>query len=252
MAFPRPAPLVPRPRSEAGIFETILIWEDRPIELEAHLARLDASARALFGRPAPDSSELVLENSRGGGIGRLRLDLQPGADGSLKASVIVAPFDPANVFPAPPLGTDLGSIVVDRGYGDHKWIDRDMLSRAEATVGPGAAPLLVAPGGTVFEASRANVFAVRDGVLVTPPLDGSILPGVARTGVIETAAELGVECREVRIDLDTLLAGEEIFLTGSLRGVEPVSSVDGTVFPVTGPVSAALADGLKRRWLARA
>jgi para-aminobenzoate synthetase/4-amino-4-deoxychorismate lyase len=244
-----PVPIVTTPRREAGVFETMLVWEDQPIELEAHLARLDASARQLFGRPAPDSRELVLANSRGGGVGRLRLDLRPTADGSLRTSVIVSPFDRQNVFPAPPLGTDLKSILVDRGYGDHKWIDRDMLTRAEATVGAGAAPLLVGPDETVLEASRANVFAVRGGTLVTPPLDGSILPGVARTGVLETAAEIGIECSEARIDLRTILQADQIFLTGSLRGVEPVRSLDDTDFPVAGPVTLALAEGLRRRWL---
>jgi branched-subunit amino acid aminotransferase/4-amino-4-deoxychorismate lyase len=241
-------PIVSSPRADAGVFETILIWDDQPVELDAHLVRLAGSARALFGSEPPDGRRLVLDHSRGGGIGRLRLDLQPTASGALKASVIVAPFDPLNVFPVPPRTTDLASIVLDRGYGEHKWADRDVLTRAEAAVGPGAAPLLVGADGTVFEASRANIFAVRDGGLLTPPLDGSILPGVARAGVLATAAELGIEHSEERLDLEALQGADEVFLTGSLRGVEPVRALDGTEFEVAGPVSTALAEALKRRW----
>lgn len=241
-------PIASSPRVDAGVFETILIWDDRPVELDAHLARVAASTRALYGGDPPDGRRLIVDHSRGGGVGRLRFDLQPTAAGALKASVIVAPFDRRNVFPAPPLGTDLATMVVDRGYGDHKWIDRDILSRAEAAAGPGAAPLLVDTAGTVLEASRANIFIVRDGHLVTPPLDGSILPGVARAGVLDEAVKLGVETREERLDLEALRASEEVFLTGSLRGVEPVRSLDGARFELAGPVSTALATALKQRW----
>jgi para-aminobenzoate synthetase/4-amino-4-deoxychorismate lyase len=249
MGSSRSAPMVSSPRPDAGVFETILIWEDRPIELDAHLERLTASTRALFGEYPPDGRALVLAHSRGGGTGRLRLDVQPTAGGRLKATVMVAPFDPANVFPVPPLGTALTSVVVDRGYGDHKWIDRDMLTRAEAAVGPAAAPLLVGPEGRVFEATRANVFVVRGGKLLTPPLDGSILPGVARAGVLAVAADLGIELSEERLDLDLLREAEEIFLTGSLRGVEPVVALDGTEVPPPGPVCVALSAALRERWL---
>lgn len=245
----QPVPLNSSPRPGAGIFETILIWEGRPIELDAHLARLADSARRLFGAEPPPCRDLVLDHSRGGGIGRLRLELQPTPAGRLTTAVIVAPFDRRNVFPAPPLATDLRSILVDRGHGEHKWIDRDMLTRAEAAVGPNAAPLLVGPGGVVFEASRSNVFAVRDGLLLTPPLDGSILPGVARTGVLAAAAELGLDWREQRLDLDAVLHAEEVFLTNSLRGVEPVRSLDEAEFEIDGPTSRALAADLERRWL---
>lgn len=248
MATSGSAPIVSTPRPDAGVFETILIWENRPIELDAHLERLGASARTLFGADPPDGRQLVLDHSRGGGVGRLRLDLRPADDGRLKASVIVAGFDRQNVFPEPPLGTELASLIVARGYGDHKWIDRDMLTRAEAAAGPGVAPLLVDAEDTVLEASRANIFAVAGGRLLTPPLDGSILPGVARAGVLAEAAGLGIEVREERLDLETLRGAEEVFLTGSLRGVEPVRSLDGEPFELGGPVSAALAAALKRRW----
>lgn len=249
MASLHTVPLNSSPRPGTGIFETILIWEDRPIELDAHLARLSSSARRLFGADPPGCRDLVLNHSHGGGVGRLRLELQPTASGRLKTSVIVAPFDRRNVFPEPPLRTKLESIVVDRGYGEHKWIDRDMLTRAEAAVGPGAAPLLVGADGVVFEASRSNIFAVRDGLLITPPLDGAILPGIARTGVLALAAELGICCREERLDLGVMLSAEEIFLTNSLRGVEPVGSLDGTQIKGEGPVSRELKAALKKRWL---
>ena len=237
------------PDTRAGVFETILIFEDRPIELGAHLERLERSVRALYGQETPAAArEQVLASSRGGWLGRLRLTVEPGRDGGLRSSVVVAPFDPNNVFPTGPFATALRSFPVERGWGEHKYADRDLLARAEASVGPGSAPLLVLADGEVLEASRANLFIVRAGALLTPPLEGSILPGVARAAVIEEAAEIGVALREETLTLDDLRAADEVFLTGSLRGVEPIREIDGEPIPADGPVTTALAAALRTRW----
>jgi para-aminobenzoate synthetase/4-amino-4-deoxychorismate lyase len=241
----------PRPDARAGVFETILVFEDRPIELEAHLRRLGASVRALYGQEPPAAArDQVLAGCRGGWLGRLRLTVEPDRAGELHSSIVVAPFDPNNVFPTGPFATALRTFLVDRGYGEHKWADREMLVRAEASAGPGAAPLLVSGDGEVLEGSRANVFAVADRVIVTPPLDGEILPGVARAGVIDVAAELGFELREERLDLGQLRQADEVFMTNALRGVEPVRELDGEEIHGEGPITAALAAGLRQRWFA--
>jgi para-aminobenzoate synthetase/4-amino-4-deoxychorismate lyase len=241
------------PDARAGVFETILIFEERPIELPAHLARLAASVRALYGQePPPTVREQVLENCRGGWLGRLRLTIEPSLDGGLRSSVVVAGFDPNNVFPTGPFATALHSYPLESGWGDHKYADRATLARAEASVGPGAAPLLILAGEEVLEASRANVFVVRDGAVLTPPLDGSILPGVARGGVLHGAAEIGIEVREERLELADLRAADEVFLTGSLRGVEPIRELDGEPIVADGPITTALAAALRQRWFAGA
>jgi para-aminobenzoate synthetase / 4-amino-4-deoxychorismate lyase len=83
---------------------------------------------------------------------------------------------------------------------------------------------------------------------VTPPADGRILPGIARRRVLEVAAAAGIETGEERLRLDDLRAGE-VFLAGSVRGVEPVRSVDGSALPAVDLVSRRVASDLKRRWL---
>jgi para-aminobenzoate synthetase/4-amino-4-deoxychorismate lyase len=247
-----PTPSV-HPDPRAGVFETILIFEDRPIELAAHLERLAASIRALYGVEPPTTlAEEVLAGARGGWLGRLRLTVEPDRAGELHTSVVVAGFDPDNVFPTGPHATALRSFPVERGWGDHKYADREVLARAEASVGPGTAPLLVTADGEVLEASRANVFAVRAGRISTPPLDGSILPGVARAGVIEAAAEIGRDLREQRLTLADLHEADEVFLTGSLRGVEPIREIDGAPIAADGPITTALAAELRQRWFAGA
>jgi para-aminobenzoate synthetase / 4-amino-4-deoxychorismate lyase len=235
------------------VFETILVFEDRPIELEAHLRRLEASVRALYDEGTPAGArDQVLDGCRGGWLGRLRLSVEPDFAGELHSSIVVAPLDPNNVFPTGPFATALQSFPIDRGWGEHKWADRDVLARAEASAGPGAVPLLITAGAEVLEASRSNVFAVTDRVVVTPPLDGEILPGVARAGVIDVAAELDLEVREERLELARLRTADEAFLTNALRGVEPVRELDGEPIPSDGPITTALAAALRQRWFAGA
>jgi para-aminobenzoate synthetase/4-amino-4-deoxychorismate lyase len=237
-----------RPDPNAGVFETILVVDGRPVELDAHLTRLSASLRALYGAVPTGLAEMVEDGARGGRLGRLRLTVEPGRDGRLSGSIAVAPFDPNNVFPTGAFATVLKSFVVEAGWGDHKWADREVLVRAEASVGPDSAPLLIDREGTVLEASRANVFAVSDGVLLTPPLDGTILPGVARAGVLEEAARNAVHFEERRLDLEALRAADEVFLTNALRGVEPAREIDGVQIRADGRVTAVLAAALRERW----
>ena len=61
----------------------------------------------------------------------------------------------------------------------------------------------------MLEAGRANVFAVADGGLLTPPADGRILPGTARGAVLDLAAELGVPAAERRLALADLRRADE-------------------------------------------
>jgi para-aminobenzoate synthetase/4-amino-4-deoxychorismate lyase len=100
----------------------------------------------------------------------------------------------------------------------------------------------------VLEASRANVFAIEDGVLVTPAADGRILPGIARARAIETAGALGFEVREERLDVQRLLAAGEAFLTGSVRGIEPVRSLGEAELAPPSEVLGELAAEIRRLW----
>ncbi len=143
----------------------------------------------------------------------------------------------------------LHSVSLPGGLGPHKWVDRSLLDKAQARMPAGTIPLIVDEGGSVLEASRANVFAVRNGVLLTPPLDGRILPGVTRMRTIELAGELGIEAREARLSLGDLLGAGEAFLTGSVRGIEPVGAIDGTVLATGGNVASELSAELRRTWV---
>jgi branched-subunit amino acid aminotransferase/4-amino-4-deoxychorismate lyase len=160
---------------------------------------------------------------------------------------VVVPVDAALVLPPWERGVELASVVVEGGIGAHKWADRRLLSAAEAEFAP-RVPLLRDGDGTVLEASRGNVFAVCDGVLVTPAADGRILPGVTRRRVLELATGLGLAVREEALPFERLGEAAEVFLTGAVRGIEPVRGWDG-VFAGSEPrITPRLAHALRRHW----
>lgn len=102
--------------------------------------------------------------------------------------------------------------------------------------------------GEVLEAGRANVFAVIGGALVTPPLDGRILPGTARAATLRLAGELGIEAEERPLKLDELRDADEVFLTSSVRGLRPARSLDGADLPTRSHLTERLAAGLREWW----
>lgn len=242
-------PSPPHPDREKGVFETMLVVDGRPLELDAHMARLEASLGELFGAMAPAGSrDDLLSRASNVSLGRLRLTVAPQSGGGLVYEVAVASVDRAIVFPGWERGVALRSAPAPEWAGRHKWADRSGLERLEASL-DGAMPLLLGEGGAALETSRANVFAVRGGALTTPPLDGRILPGVTRMRVIEVAREQGADVREGELTLDDIRRADEVFLTGSVRGIEPVRSLDGTELEPRGEATAHLAAELRRRWL---
>ena len=180
-------------------------------------------------------------------LGRVRLTVAP-ANGGLAYVIAVADVDRAAIFPGWDRGVALRGVAAPDWAGGHKWADRSGLERLEASLGE-AVPLLLGEGGVPLETSRANVFAVRGGALTTPPLDGRVLPGIARARAIEIAGALSIEVRERDMTLADLLAADEVFLTGSVRGIEPVRSLDGVELEPRGDVTARLAARLRQRWL---
>jgi para-aminobenzoate synthetase/4-amino-4-deoxychorismate lyase len=234
------------------VFETLLVHGGRPLELDAHLARLDASVRAVFGAPAPPAARaLVLDRARDAGLARLRLTVAPDAGGEPAAEVAVVPIDAALVLPGWERALELAPLVVEDGIGAHKWADRRLLAAAERELAP-RVPLLLDADGTVLEASRGNLFAVYAGVLVTPPADGRILPGVTRRRVLDLAAGLGIPVREEPVPFERLGDAAEVFLTGAVRGIEPVRACDGAFAGSEPLITPQLSDALRQCWEVRA
>ncbi len=239
-----------------GVFETMLVIAGRVVELDAHIGRLQTSVETLYGETLRGDARALVA-ARAGEIerGKLRLTVIPsagppepaGTADSQRLRVEAEEVDAGAIFPGPENAAALRSITVIGGLGEHKWADRDLLDRITAA-SPGELPLLLDADGTALEASRASVFVIRQGELVTPPADGRILPSIARRQAIEVAMTEGIETSEERLNLADLL-DHEVFLTGSVRGIEPARSLDGTALKPAGEISERLAAGLRRRWM---
>ena len=233
----------PLPDPAAGVFSTTLVADGRALETDAHLARLERSLGELYGQPVPaGTAELIADSAAGLRLGRLRVTVLPGE----QPTVRTAEVDESTVFPSAP--TPLAPVTIAGWTGAHKWADGRLIDHAQEQVGS-ALPRLLDPDGPVLEGSRSNVFAVVGGGLVTPPLDGRALPGVARARVIELARAAGLSVEERALTLDELASADEVFLTGGVRGVEPAGSCEGVAEWDFGGISAQVAAELQRAWL---
>lgn len=234
------------PDRSRGLFETVLIAGGAPVELAAHLDRLAGSVRELFGAELPpDLAGAATEACAGIELGRLRIELAPDEGGGFEQRLLTEAIDPSFSFPA--AGEQLRTVDASGWSGAHKWSDRAWLERTEEELGE-EVPLLVDAAGEVLEAGRANVFAVIGGALVTPPLDGRILPGTARAATLRLAGELGIEAEERPLKLDELRDADEVFLTSSVRGLRPARSLDGADLPTRSHLTERLAAGLREWW----
>lgn len=95
--------------------------------------------------------------------------------------------------------------------------------------------------GHVTEATVANVFIVRNGVLITPHVGADILEGITRNSIIAIAREMGIPVEERAVDRTELYLADEAFLSGSSARVTPILSIDKR------PVGSGLAGEITQR-----
>ena len=98
--------------------------------------------------------------------------------------------------------------------------------------------------GFVSEGSGENVFIVRNGRILTPPLSSSILEGITRRCVLTLAEDLGIPWQEERIPREMLYLADEVFFSGTAAEITPIRSVDGISIGEgrRGPITRRLQD----------
>jgi branched-chain amino acid aminotransferase len=121
------------------------------------------------------------------------------------------------------------------------------LIKMEAVANGYAEAIALGPGGLVSEGSGQNVFLVRKGVLVTPPLDGTNLMGITRDTVIKLALDLEIPVREQPVAREALYMADELFFTGTASEVTPIRSVDR--IPVGAGKAGPITKRLQRRFM---
>ena len=113
--------------------------------------------------------------------------------------------------------------------------------------------IMLDTNGYVAEGSGENLFAIRDGVIYTAPINSPILPGITRNTILQLARERNYDIREERFTRDFLYICDEVFLTGTAAEVTPVREVDdrnvgsGKRGPITQELQNAYFDAVRGR-----
>jgi branched-chain amino acid aminotransferase len=228
-----------------GVFETILLHRHRPFALVRHLERLKRSADGL-GVEAPAAS--VISSAIDQVVGTAEFDTGwirvtvtsgPGPLGSVRgdgpATLVVAaePLDldrpPADVAVVPWTRNEKGGIA---GLKTISYAENARALQYAHDHGADEA-IFQNSVGMLCEGTGSNVFVVIDGELLTPPIDSGCLDGVTRQLVLEHRGG-----KERDVPAARFISGrlDEAFLTSTLRGVQPIASIDGaTPAEVRGP-----------------
>jgi branched-chain amino acid aminotransferase len=202
------------------------------------LLEIELDPRVAF--PLEDLERLIAAAGIAGGEGRLRLFVTRGPDrGPAPPPLAAAPTRLASVEalapgapPSDPRPIALATVtpVAPRpaAWADLKSLNHlpYVLAAAQAAR-KGADDALLVYEGRVKETTSANVFVVRDGQVFTPPTSEGILAGVTRDLLLDLVRELELGGEERPIALSELVAGDEVFTTGSVAGVRAVALVDG-------------------------
>ncbi len=115
--------------------------------------------------------------------------------------------------------------------------------------------VLLTQDGYIADGPGENVFVVKDGVIATPDLSASILPGITRDTIIQIAQDLGYKVAQKQLIRTDLYLADEVFMTGTAAEVTPVREVDDVVVGAPGPVTLEIQEayldtvrGRSERW----
>ena len=250
-----------------GVFEGIRAYEtkDGPaiFRLTEHMQRLANSAKIL-GMDLPYSVEELVQAAKDTvrstglpacyvrplaylGYGEMGLNTLP-----CHTDVAIACW---------PWGAYLGDDAVEKGVRmkisswtrhDHNTMPpaskttgnyvNSSLAKVEALKAGYDEAIMLAPNGLVAECTGENIFAVRNGVILTPPISAGALEGITQNSVTTIARDLGYDVRVDNLARSDLYIAEEIFVCGTAAEVSSVNSVDDRKVPCPGPKTKAIAE----------
>ena len=244
----------------AGLFETLRAHRGVVFRLQRHLQRMKRSAEELnlalpdcFDRVPKLIDELLQRNEQL--EARIRLTVTPGHSSQPHPLLIInaQPYEP---YPEEHYRKGLTVLISSRRQTPHdaccahktlSYYNR-LLALREAAEKSCQEALWFTPEGGLAEGSISNVFLVRDSVLLTPPLDTPVLPGITREAVLELAGRQNTEVEQRKLTIDELLDSNEVFLTNVILRIMPVGRVEGKVIGsgAPGPVTRQLSEAYDR------
>lgn len=249
-----------------GVFEGIRFYNGNAFRLQAHLERLVLSSRAI-ALEIPYSIEALTQAVLD------TIAAAPSANGYMRL-VVTRGVGPLGIDPsrchAPQVfiiadalhmvservrtegakviiaaTRRLGADGIDPRIKSLNYLNH-ILARMEATHAGADEAILLNSAGRIAEGSADNIFVVKKGELLTPPVIEGALDGITRQVVLELAEELGIKAREIPLAPYDLFTADECFLTGTGAELIPVGLADGRSIPqCPGPVYARLAAAFK-------
>jgi branched-chain amino acid aminotransferase len=256
-----------------GVYETMRTYHRKPFLYERHMRRLRRSAE-LIRLPLPFSDAALADQIRTTmeaagfeeeayirvlvtrGVGELTYD--PGATPTPSVVIIVKPqVDPPAELYAKGVRVAIVDIVRNHPGSVNPLIKSNNLMNSalamqEALRRGAFEGIMRNYRGELTECTTSNLFVVRGGVALTPPLDAGLLPGITREFLFEIGARAGVAMREETLRDEDLYSADEAFLTGTTRELLPITTVDdrsiGNGAP--GPVTVKLLEAFRAAALA--
>ncbi len=245
-----------------GVFEGIRVYGGRVFELDAHLRRLYQSARVIRLPMAMSSDELadaVRTTVKGNAItnGYIRLLVTRGV-GTLglnpfvcKDSNLIIIADKIQLYPEElyEKGLKVISATTVRNHPlavppQVKSLNylNNILAKIEALDSNVPEAIMYNHEGYVAEATGDNVFTVRNGVILTPPVEAGSLEGITRAVVMRLAIQEGLKVIEKNLTRCDLYICDELFLTGTAAEVIGIVEIDGRVISdgKPGPITRLL------------
>ena len=232
-----------------GIFEGIRAYHGRVFKLKEHIDRLFYSAKAILLEIPMSSAqitratvEVCRENKIRDGYIRLVVTRGVGTLGlnpkSCKRPSVIIIADKIQLYPSEYYQRGLDLITVPTTRNLHNSLNpaikslnylNNILAKIEANNGGCEEAVMLNAEGFVAECTGDNLFIVKNGALLTPPLSAGALYGITRRTVMELAEESGLKVSEPNLTRYDLFSADECFLTGTGAEIVPVVKIDGRV-----------------------
>jgi 4-amino-4-deoxychorismate lyase len=231
-----------------GLFETIAAPAGQIRLFDAHLNRLRSGCERL-GFAAPDRSDIEQDIARlsPGPVSHVvKIIVTRGVGGrGYRPPASVSPTRIVGVFPWPDYPAEryregIRAIYCRTRIGENSALAglkhlcrlENVLAQQEVAAAGAHEGLMRSSRGHIVSGTMSNVFAVRDGALLTPRLDRCGIAGIMRNAVIEAAASLGIRCHERRVSAADLEAAGELFCCNSVLGIWPICVLGDVAFEV--------------------
>jgi branched-chain amino acid aminotransferase len=257
-----------------GVYETLRTYNGQPFLFDRHMRRLRNSAGMLaLSVPLSDAdiARRFRETMRTAGVGPegtgeayLRIlvtrgigDLTYDPAATPEPSIVV--IVKAHVDPPPDIflrGVKAALVPVVRNHPGSvnpliksNNLLNSALAMQEAVRRGAFEGIMRNYRGELAECSTANIFIVKNGVAMTPPLDAGLLPGITRAFLFEVGAASGIPVREQVLKDADLFGADEAFLTSTTREIVPIVGVDDRIIGAgrPGPITRGLLDAFRKK-----